>query len=268
MDYIYQAKSRTLSKAQLRLPFFKTALNRLTSLSENRETYLTQLNLHASGRRTRTEFYDAVEKVAEQILLRLDLSTGALGWRDSKGNFRVSSQTQLAADSGVSTSVLSRVFGRFLELGYIKRDISHISTRRGHFLWSVKTRTLISFTDRFFKHLGVHYEFSKARKWADKKTRAKLRAAGLAGELPEQQVKQKVRKEMARKQKRKGFQGWIDIQREQLEREMARKRLKIQVRVMKEQGGRRQSSREEFDQQVEAILMRENPGYVALKTAI
>lgn len=267
MEYIYQPKGRVLTARQLRLPFFAKALQRLSSISEQRLRYLPLLDQHYSGRSTRSEVFRAIELAAEQILTRLDLATGILGWRDADGALRLINQTQLAADTGISTSALSRLFARLDECGYVVRRHSKISKKEGPYSWSVRTETIIQFTDRFFRHLGsgVFQAWSKARKWARKKLAEPLSKQAALGRLPEQAAKRKLAEQAAQARKKAGFRGYLASQARKLELNYARQRVSIQIELLSHKD---KLSRSEFDALVERELARRHPDYAKRLAAL
>lgn len=261
MSYTYTARNRVLTEAQLKIPVLKFALQRLSNISLHRGTYLTKLKFHSSGRRSRSELYDSLEALAMPLLTRLDLATGVLGWRDSTGDIRLCSQTQLAADSGLSTSALGRVIERLAAEGYVERRFERVATRRGELLWSVKTRTMIKLTDQFFRALGLSREYGQARKWAAKRA---ARSTGLA--LHTQAIRNKTWNRQAQASRKLGFLRWVNRHHERVEAEFAQSKIRVQLRVMQMQGVGK-LPRDEFDSVVEAIMMQENPRYAQLKRA-
>lgn len=206
MSYQYIPSSRRLTEAQLRLPFFKYALESLTSISQNREHVLPRLHMHASGRRVRVEIHRAIEQLAESLLIRLDLATDTLGWADEKGQMRISNQTQLAADAGITPQQLSRLFAFLEAAGYLKRRIKALTKRQSKYLWTVRTQTTITFTPLFFRHLGrsVYRAYCQAQKWSLKK-RKKLDVKA------QMQAREKAIDEALKRSnalKRKNFEAW------------------------------------------------------------
>ncbi len=169
-------KPRTLSEKQLRLPFFRAALKTMQSVSSCRKTLLPRLLYKSnSGRKTRKEIYEALEKAAEPILVRLDLATGVLGWLDGDGQFRLNNQKGIAADAGLSNSSLNRLINTLVDCGYVQKRSEKISVKdRKHGISLVRTRVFIRLTGLFFRHLGISLRFGIARKHARKRRNQRL----------------------------------------------------------------------------------------------
>lgn len=190
---------RKLSEKQRRNPFIRQALLRLQGIVERRGDYLRELdNVHASGRRTRLEVFTTLTRVAEQILLRLDLATGVLGWLNEKGEFCLNTQRTIAENAGVSPSRLCRLLALLEQAGYVLRRFERIQVRENG-LDLVRTRVLTYFTQKFFRHLGLEHHYAAAQKSA-RKRRAKQLAAVAALQHTQlvQEGVQKLQRERSR----------------------------------------------------------------------
>lgn len=176
----YSGPSRELTKAQLKLPFFRKALECLKSIVQTRFKLLPLL-MHANGneRITRVEVYKNLAAVAEPILVRLDLATGVLGWLDETGNFRLNNQKGLAHDAGLRPATLNRLFKLLEKAGYLTRRLERIAVRE-HGTQLVRTRVMIRFTDLFWRHLRLSLAHTLSRKAARKKRLRTLHALELA----------------------------------------------------------------------------------------
>lgn len=176
----HKSHKRRLSEAQLKLPFFKKALECLESIVQRRFKVLPRL-IRANGneRITRIEVYHNLAAAAEPILARLDLATGVLGWLDEGGNFRLNNQKNLAHDAGLAPACLNRLFKRLEGVGYLTRRLERIAVHE-HGIQLVRTRVMIRFTDLFWQHLRLSLAHTLARKAARKKRLRKLHALELA----------------------------------------------------------------------------------------
>nr|UVN18067.1 hypothetical protein pPsy0462a_00034 [Pseudomonas syringae] len=76
------AAPRHLSEQQLKNPLIRSAYERLSNMDSYRGQYLRRLDGVHGDRRTRREKFLAIERVAEQLLVRLDLATSVLGYID------------------------------------------------------------------------------------------------------------------------------------------------------------------------------------------
>ncbi|SFB59497.1 hypothetical protein [Azotobacter beijerinckii] len=179
-DLGYTGQPRRLSEAQLKLPFFKKALECLKSIVQTRFKLLPLL-MHANGneRITRVEVYKNLAAVAEPILVRLDLATGVLGWLDETGNFRLNNQKGLAHDAGLQPATLNRLFKLLEKTGYLTRRLERIAVRE-HGTQLVRTRVMIRVTDLFWRHLRLSLAHTLSRKAARKKRLRTLHALELA----------------------------------------------------------------------------------------
>lgn len=171
---------RHLTEQQLKNPLLRAALHRLGRMTSNRGKYLRQLDRVNGDRRTRIEKFIALEKVAEQFLVRLDIATSTLGYLDdSTGRYVLNTQRHIAEDStGISEAVLSRLLGTLEEAGYVKRRFEKIrlDEKDKNGLHLVRTRVLVQFTMRFWADLGLRYVFERVQLSAIKKRKAQVRA--------------------------------------------------------------------------------------------
>ncbi|MGM7284736.1 hypothetical protein ABRY74_23100 [Pseudomonas guariconensis] len=171
---------RYLTEQQLKNPLLRAAYQRLGNMVKNRGTYLRELDRVNGDRRTRIEKFVALERVAEQLLVRLDLATSTLGYLDdSCGRYVLNTQRHIAEDSeGVSEAVLSRLLGTLEEAGYVKRRIEKIrlDEKDQTGLHLVRTRVLVQFTMKFWADLGLRYVFSRVQHTAMKKRQMQLKA--------------------------------------------------------------------------------------------
>lgn len=170
------AQPRRLTDKQRSHPLLAAALERLQSLSSSgRGMYLRRLDtVHDSGRRTRAEVFNLLARSAEQILARLDLATGVLGYLDAEGSFRLCTQRNIALDGGVSPAALNRALRLVDRAGYAVRRIERIAVRdRVSGAQFVRTRVLVMLTEKFFRDLGLAVAWKKAQTWA-RKRRARL----------------------------------------------------------------------------------------------
>ncbi|TBW34679.1 hypothetical protein E0E54_13750 [Azotobacter chroococcum] len=176
----YDGPRRKLTEAQLKLPFFRKALECLESIVQTRFKLLPRL-IHTNGneRITRVEVYHNLAAVAEAILVRLDLATGVLGWLDETGNFRLNNQKGLAHDAGLRPATLNRLFKLLEKTGYLTRRLERIAVLE-HGTQLVRTRVMIRFTDLFWRHLRLSLAYTLSRKAARKKRLRTLHALELA----------------------------------------------------------------------------------------
>ena len=169
---------RKLSSEQLKKPFIRKSLWRLNKISELRGRCLRALDSIHGGRRTRSEKFAALARIAEQLLVRLDLSTGVLGWLDvEQGQFFLNTQCSIAEDSGISAPSLNRLMHGLEQADYVYRRIEKVrlDEKDEAGLNLVRTRVLVRFTEKFWADLGLRYEWLKAKKSAIKKREHELR---------------------------------------------------------------------------------------------
>lgn len=172
---------RHLSEKQFKNPLIRSAHQRLSNLVSLRGKYLRRLDTVNGDRRTRLEKFIAIERVAEQLLVRLDLATGVLGYIDAaNGRFVLNTQRGIAEDSGISEAVLSRLFGTMDSAGYIYRRIERIRLDEvdDSGLHLVRTRVLVRFTKLFWADLGLSYVYERVQNSAKKRRDAELREIG------------------------------------------------------------------------------------------
>ncbi|MBS7349659.1 MAG: hypothetical protein KIG95_05790 [Comamonas sp.] len=229
----YSPSGRSLSLKQLQIAFFSRAFVALSTVSRNRNRVLPRLNRHPSGRLVRVEVYETLEKTANSLLCRLDLATGTLGWVDEQGRMHLCNQRQLAADCGVSTSALSRLFELMEHAGYVKRSIRLLTKRQSKYLWTVRTQTIITFTPAFFCDLGAtcHYSYKKAKKWAIKR-REKLEAQTThLNPRPEVKARARAAEQAKRQQRKRSFSAWVAREKEHEEHQRRRELNRVLAEV-------------------------------------
>ncbi|WP_122219716.1 hypothetical protein [Pseudomonas syringae] len=198
------AVPRHLSNQQLKNPLIRSAYERLSNIVSYRGQYLRRLDTVHGDRRTRVEKFQVIERVAEQLLVRLDLATGILGFIDPEsGRYVLNTQRKIAEDSeGVSSPVLCRLFKTLDEAGYVYRRIERIrlDEKDDCGLNLVRTRVLIRFTKQFWKDLGLAYVFERVQHSAKKKREAQLRELGQRRQVDmERHSKELLRREVSRK---------------------------------------------------------------------
>lgn len=205
------AAPRKLSEKQLKTPLIRQAFERLGNIVTLRGQYLRELDsVHGAGaRRTRREKFVALQQLAEQILVRLDLSTNALGFLDvSNGRYVLSSQCHMAEDAGLSAPVVCRLFQTLEAAGYCYRRVERIrlDERDENGLHLVRTRVLLKFTKLFWQHLGLAYLYDRAQKAAKKKREAQLREIAL------KQLSQQERHSREQLQREESRKCWLASQ--------------------------------------------------------
>ncbi len=178
---LQRAAPRHLTEQQLKNPLIRAAHARLGSIVTLRGKYLRRLDTVHGDRRTRLEKFQAIERVEEQMLVRLDLATGVLGYIEAEsGRFVLNTQCNIAADAGISAPVLSRLLATLDDAGYVYRRIERVrledTDENG--LHLVRTRVLIRFTKLFWADLGLRYVFERVQKAAKKRRDAELREIG------------------------------------------------------------------------------------------
>lgn len=178
---LQRAAPRHLTEQQLKNPLIRAAHARLSNIVTLRGKYLRRLDTVHGDRRTRLEKFQATERVAEQLLVRLDLATGVLGYIDAEnGRFVLNTQCNIAADAGISAPVLSRLLGTYDDAGYVYRRIERVrlDEKDEHGLHLVRTRVLIRLTQQFWADLGLRYVHARVQNAARKKREAELREIG------------------------------------------------------------------------------------------
>jgi hypothetical protein len=177
------AAPRRLTEQQLKNPLIRTAYERLGNMVSYRGQFLRRLDGVHGDRRTRLEKFVAIERVAEQLLLRLDLATGVLGYIDpANGRYVLNTQCGIAEDAGISAPALCRLLKTLDDAGYVYRrhECIRLDERDSHGLHLVRTRVLVRFTKLFWKDLGLAYVFERVQKSAKKRREAQLRDMGQA----------------------------------------------------------------------------------------
>lgn len=172
------AAPRRLTKQQLKNPLLRAAFDRLTRIVELRGKYLRRIDTVHGDRRTRLEKWVAISQAAEQLLVRLDLAEGVLGYLDvARGRYVLNTQCKLAADAGLSASVLNRLMSTLEKAGYVYRRIERVrlDATDANGLHLVRTRVLIRFTSLFWSDLGLRYVWERCKKAAVKRRQAELR---------------------------------------------------------------------------------------------
>lgn len=196
------AAPRSLSEQQLKNPLIRTAYERLGNMVSYRGQFLRRLDGVHGDRRTRLEKFVAIERVAEQLLLRLDLATSVLGYIDpANGRYVLNTQCGIAHDAGISAPALCRLLDTLDAAGYVyrRRDRIRLDERDANGLHLVRTRVLVRFTKLFWKDLGLAYVFERVQKAAKKRRDIQLRDMGQArlAEMEKHSLELK-RREMSR----------------------------------------------------------------------
>lgn len=170
-------EKRYLTEEQRRVPLIRTAFKRLSEIDKLRGQYLRELDTVHGGRRTRSEKFVTLAKAAEQILVRLDLATGVLGWLDvDKMQYCLSTQCNVAEDSDIAPSVFCRLLHTMerADYVYLRSERVRLEEKDENGLHMVRTRMLVRFTEKFFADLGVRYLWFRAKKAARKKREQQL----------------------------------------------------------------------------------------------
>ncbi|WP_226439431.1 hypothetical protein [Pseudomonas sp. MWU16-30316] len=153
----------------------------LGNILSYRGQYLRRLDGVHGDRRTGREKFLAIERVAEQILVRLDLATGVLGYTNpANGRCVLNTQCNLAADAGISAPVLCRLLKTLDEAGYVYHRIERVrpDEKDENGLHLLHSRTLVRFTKLSWKDLGLAYVYERVQKSAKKRREAQLRDIG------------------------------------------------------------------------------------------
>lgn len=169
-----ERRPRALSDAQ-RATLLGVAAERIAEEAAARACrWLRRLDtIHISGVRTKRQRWDALARMAEPLLARLDLATLALGWLDGKtGAFRLNRQRGLAEDTGLSECCVSRTLAALEAAGYVRRRVRRIFKNGRHWV----SRVTIHLRPRFFIDLGLGHELA-AERTRKKRKRDKLLAA-------------------------------------------------------------------------------------------
>ncbi len=172
---------RRLSPKQLKNPLLKKAHERLTNIVEYRGKYLRKLDTVNGDRRTRLEKFVGLASVAEQLLVRLDLATGVIGFLDmDTGQFVLNTQRNIANDSNYSEAAFSRLLATLEQAKYVYRRSERVrlEERDENGLHLVRTRVLIRFTKLFWSDLGLLPTYNRVQNAARKRREAELREIG------------------------------------------------------------------------------------------
>lgn len=159
---------RRLSELQRKGILGLAALRVIEEARERAGEWLRRLDtLHASGCRTRQTRWDALAKLIEPLLARLDLATLCLGWVDANGQFRLNRQQGLVEDTGLSPCTVSRTLAALEQAGYLHRIPKRLHLPGTGWV----TRMAIRFRVRFFADLGLSHYLNKvrSRKKADRR---------------------------------------------------------------------------------------------------
>lgn len=193
---------RRLTGQQLKNPLLRMAFSRLSQIGDLRGKYLRDLDSIHGGRRTRSEKFDALAKASEQMLLRLDLATGVLGWLDiERGQYFLNTQCGVAEDSDMSPASLNRLMHSLDLAGYVYRRIEKVrlDEKDEAGLNLVRTRVLVRFTEKFFADLGLRYLWFRAKKAAIKRREKELReVSGLRAARQEKASLEEFRRQQSR----------------------------------------------------------------------
>lgn len=173
-------EKRYLTADQRKNPLLRQAYNRLSQIDQPgfRGKYLRRLDTIHGGRRTRSEKFSALAKAAEQILLRLDLATGVLGWLNvEREAFFLSTQCNIAEHSDLSPPSFNRLLHSMQQADYVylRTDKIRLEERDEAGLHMVRTRMMVRFTEKFFTDLGLRWLWLRSKKAAIKKREKQLR---------------------------------------------------------------------------------------------
>lgn len=172
-----ERRPRALTDAQ-RGTLLGLAAERIAEEAQNRACrWLRRLDtIHISGVRTKRQRWDALAKMAEPLLARLDLATLALGWLDGQtGAFRLNRQRGLAEDTGLSECCVSRTLTALESAGYLRRRVRRIFKHGKHWV----SRVTIHIRPRFFIDLGLGHQLAEERTRKKAKRDKVLAALGM-----------------------------------------------------------------------------------------
>ncbi|WP_440057918.1 hypothetical protein [Pseudomonas fragariae (ex Marin et al. 2024)] len=175
------SEARLLSPKQLKNPLLRQAHERLTNIVEHRGKYLRGLDTANGDRRTRLEKFVGLATVSEQLLVRLDLATGVIGFLDmASGEFVLNTQRNIANDSNYSEAAFSRLLATLEKVNYVYRRSERVrlEERDENGLHLVRTRVLIRFTKLFWSDLGLLQTYNRVQNAAKKRRDAELREIG------------------------------------------------------------------------------------------
>lgn len=209
------AEPRKLSAKQKKNPFLRAAFKRLSEIADphKRGTHLRRLDsVHKSGRRMRSEVWGSLAKIAEPLLVRVDIATLCCGFLDEdSGAFKLNTQRGIAQDAGLSDWQMTRLFQMLDGAGYtVRRRKAIWVAGPSHGVGLIKTRTMILFTSLFFRDLGLGWMLERAQTAAQKRRKNELiRIAAQKVQRERAASDQKVHREIrrARYQERTGGTG-------------------------------------------------------------
>lgn len=179
-----ERRPRALTAAQ-RDTLLGLAAERIAEEAKSRTCrWLRRLDsIHISGCRVKQQRWDALSRLAEPLLARVDLATLALGWLDGKtGAFRLNRQRGLAEDTGLSESCVSRTLTALEAAGYLRRRVRRIFKHGKHWV----SRVTIHVRPRFFIDLGLGYQL------AEERTKKKARRNRVLAALGIQQSRERL----------------------------------------------------------------------------
>lgn len=223
----------------------RAAHARLGNIVSLRGKYLRRLDTVHGDRRTRLEKFRAIERVEEQLLVRLDLATGVLGYIDGdNGRFVLNTQCNIAADAGISAPALSRLLATLDAANYVYRRIERVRLEETdeNGLHLVRTRVLVRFTKLFWADLGLRYVYERVQKAAQKRREAELREIG--------------QRRLAELERRSLEQHRRDVSRQRWASKEARKHAHIETSAQSAPGGQPQTTTKATGQSVQSALDR------------
>ncbi|MBB6158492.1 hypothetical protein HDC30_005750 [Pseudomonas sp. JAI115] len=192
-----------LTEEQRKNPLIRNALPRLQSISTTyRGRYLRRLDTVHGGRRTRLEVFQALELVAEPMLVRLDWATGVLGYFDmDDGRFVLNTQCNVAEDAGITPQRMSRFIGTLAAAGYAyqRSERIRLDEKGEDGLHLVRTRVMVRLTRNFWNDLGLQYIYERVQKAAKKRRAAELIEVDLRRQAElEQRSLEELKREISR----------------------------------------------------------------------